>query len=441
MARAFVATLMLTIAGCGSKSGLVGSSSAGAAGQVAVSGGAGGVGGGGGFSPSGGSGGLGGAGAGGGGTGGAVPTECVQLLQLLPNRVVPQIDESVDDHSPALVTTNPDADQVTVAFARDALSTLTHATFLPWTAWTSDPVLPTFAPEPAVVVEDSFAAGPGAGTFGVACRTHTVNGFQVLPFVPINDNSAGELVGLSIAPSPIYYPRLIVAHDTKHHVAASARGGQLWLHVIEFVYNGDQKYPSTPACANAPIAAGAVRFEDGWLLAHSNSDHPNPEDCEFPSEPATRLEVRKVLTDGGTNVIATLTTEAPIVELEVASHPTGIHVVYSVATDAPSPLWWARVDATTGTVVGPTPVTEPNVDLSDFALASLGSNVALVTHDTRLDVINESGGIVTTLTPALPFSGRVAAIGSPDGMSLVVARSTGDGARHIELSRFDCVSP
>jgi hypothetical protein len=145
------------------------------------------------------------------------------------------------------------------------------------------------------------------------------------------------------------------------------------------------------------------------------------------------------MTPSWKNEVASFVVDDIVGSLKTAPHPDGLWLVWR-ASDV---LHWARVEATTGAVIGPEPL--PAAVSMSYEVAATALGRALAVAWTRpgatprvleVTVIDELGPLLasTTIETKSATSPQIAA--SPGGDSLVVAWADHDGPAH--LRRFDC---
>ncbi len=454
----------LSSCACGSRSGLLSDTVGGAAGAGfggasgglggTSSGGVGGVsdGGAGGAPAGGGTGGISGAA----GTGGSV-NDCPTLAPLEPVLEVEQ-PAGADDRAPVLTYTGADHQRVVVAFAPapQLLPTLYLgvSTIFAWEPWPSAPSLSSAR-------YNMGAALPGSTVSYEVWATESFDGTFAVGGV---SQSVGPPLGFSCTNfDPSWTPQTFAFGQCQHiagdffakgppHLHLAGKLQDTWVHVQLF---GDPLPPSKTGamgCTPADIVASAVGYQNGWLVAHSNSPGLELTNCTFnPPVPATDIEIERVGADTTVTPLVNINASAPIVALETVPHPSGLYVVWRVMSGGKiAPIRFARVDVNTMQTVGPIDLTAPDdAPLDGFSATAAGSRLAVAwgnddgngAPDIVVSVADENGAVLGRGTLADRFDARVSAAGSPNGDSVVVGwdEAASSAKRQVKLARFDCV--
>jgi len=204
-------------------------------------------------------------------------------------------------------------------------------------------------------------------------------------------------------------------------------------------------------CTPGDIVASAVGYQDGWLVAHSNSPGLELTNCTFnPPVPATDIEIERVGADTTVTPLLNIKESAPIVALEAVPHPSGLYVVWRVMSGGKiAPIRFARVDANAMQTFGPFDLTTPNdAPLDGFSATAAGSRLAVAwgnaddngPPDIVVSVADDSGAVLGRGTLADRFDASISAAGSPNGDSVVVGweEAKSSGPHQVKLARFDC---
>jgi len=453
-----IVALALAITACGSRSRLL-ESTAGAGGAGATSGSGGSVSGGG--TSFGGTGGTssGGApfGGTGGGPGGVGGTSNCDGLFLAGEIIEVEHPANVLDGGPRLTASSDDGSRLTTAFIRETLSSsgfrqLVHASFSPWQSWPQAVLGPAFTTFASSELSTEFAVTPTAtDRFGllVAHVTPGAPGSEIVSFAPTADplsSNVGPNLTLSSSGEPVF-----AAHGPAgYHFVGDSNGKMLMGHVVKYSGASFSVTDVVLSCGLDASVADAVAYPGGWLVALANEPTAPPTGCSAAANGATRLDVVRVGFDGAVSYVTSIANDTPILRLAMAPHPSGAYVTWRVASGGiVAPLRWARIEAETGSVIGPGEISQPfDYPLEWFDAALLGDQLAVVwgndpannPPDLTVTVVNAAGGLVTQTVIEPGFFGRLAIAASPFGDSVVVAwhQAAPTGSAGVKLARFDC---
>ncbi len=447
MKRALFLAVLTVSVGCGSRSGL--------SSGLDTDAGVGGVGQGG--SPSGGSGGLpsGGGGAPGGGTGGSggaggVVT-CNSLELVSPVLLVQPGAANALDDGLALTESSDDGARVTGVFVRKSAmfaNTLHHVSLFPWTNWPTDEVL---GPVRNTTLESGeFDVGRAPGS-RVALAARLVENTFMPELDPDSDGApAGPYV-----PLPDIYPAGVTLREADFggtsHLIATGDGVSVGatLVVKGALLNSTGKLGCS--ATQAPRIS-AVPFQDGWLVAASTGAPPFA--CEEPGAPPPgppdQIDVYRIDVQGNASLVTVVGPAKQILDLQTASHPSGMYVVWSDAAQPTPEIFAARVDAVAGVAVLATSVQAPGESSFGFRATALGDRLLVARKNAEvassqkilLSLFNESLTPIATASLEWPHSivGPTSALGSRDGRSFLVAFTTQQNQKfRAQLARFDCV--
>lgn len=457
--RHLALSLLLGALGCGSRSGLL-TADRGPEGTGGT-GGAGGAGGASGASGFGGSGGGGGGGAGGagglggsGGSGGSGGDACGALV--MHGDIVEVEASAMDsDFNPALTISSDDGAQLTVAFARQPVESpgpfteIGHTSFLPWSAWPASgivaPVHGSFA-HPELSSALSVSRSPG-DRFGLL----VAHDFGT-SFAPSVDPNASITSGTT-TPQGIE-PRFVALGPSGNHLIGTLEAdGALRATIVTTTPSGFSLKSTPIGCASQPIAADAVAFGDGWLVALANGKQASPgSGCPGApgnAGPPTRIDVVWVHGDLSQEYSGGIETDIPIQSLAAAPHPDGIWIAYrTLGGGKMAPIRVVRRDVPAAGFVGPGDLaTDSDVPL-EFDIAALGERAVVAWGNDPAG--NPADIVLSVLDPALApvagaafepsFAGRLSVATAPDASSVVVAWATTTFGRRVQLARFDCAS-
>jgi hypothetical protein len=396
------------------------------------------------------SGGFAGSGAigGGGGTGGILG--CNGLIQIQPSVTVAHPDNEFDSH-PALTHAIADGQDVSVVFARSpvespsAFVSLRHASFSPWQSWPPGGLDSTYGTFAAATLSTEFRVA-SAGMYEFALAVAHPNIVSLAPKVAAFSENPGPTVTLSGAATPVF---LREQAEYLHLAGTLSSTNELQAHVV----NSASGFGSmtTIGCASTQVFGGAVRHEDGWLVAYSNGQNaPATGFCasSVGAGPPSRIDIIYLSPSLETEYRLGLVLATPVIGLSVARHPNGIYVVWREASGGiVSPIRWVRYDATLAGFIGPGDVSTPTDFPLEFTATALGDRLVVAygtdpagnPPDIVLRVLDPSGAEVASTAFEPQFSGRLALLASPNFDSLLLAYRGGGAVTPIELTRFDCI--
>jgi hypothetical protein len=322
--------------------------------------------------PTGGSGGSAGSFGGSGGSGATTFADCVTLLEREPVLEVEHPPLYADDR-PLLAPSSDDGTGVSVAFVREPTQGTTpyfeadHVTLSPWGEWPTAPganeTLTSGEAFPALAVSGSFG-----DTFAVLSWTTGADS-SFMPNVKPNAGGTPPSVPIAgwgsifVAPGP----------PNAHLVGTVAENDSLRATVVQ-LGNPAGNTSTLLACG---AEAGAVAWSDGWLVAAWNgAGTPGCDAAGYPGPPEG-IDVLYVSPSAAVTPVAALYPLAPPVALAVASHSTGLYVVWiEQFLGTVTPVRWARVDAAGG-VTGPFDLAPATALPLSIAVAALGDRLAV----------------------------------------------------------------
>lgn len=389
-----------------------------------------------------GSGGEGGAAGAPAGTGGTSVSACSALSPRAPVLTLPGATASELDDALGLVPL--DAGDVAGAFVRkgdDGSLRVLHTRFSPWAEWPPEVSTGSVHSTSLVVDDTPKLARAAAGGYAMAARFDP--GPRLYPAIEPTTSGSGAtpiaLAGIDamfVASNETRFLTGTFSPNVSHGTAIS--GGSV---VSSFDLG-------CAASSGQPVTAGAVEWGGGFLVAASSAVPFGG--CADPTAngPATRIEIVAVDANGVASSVTGADVGGTVISLRTAPHPDGLFVAYTVSGASAGPtLRLARVDLAQAKWVGPVGVGAPGEQPGGFAVAALGSRVAVArkvqsaTATQRVSVFDAALGEVATGSDSPPLASiPTDALGSPDGGSLLVAwTSNGSSEFRVHVTRFDCV--
>jgi hypothetical protein len=384
-----------------------------------------------------------------GGLGGTV-TSCSSLVKIEPTLEVGAAS-GADDDDLRLTAIGDGQGEVTASFERlvgKGPGVVHHVTLSPWTSWPASGVLGDVHSTFIEVDSRHQPVRTSGGLYGFAARLASGEAAFVTGADPHADGALGNEFALDGIDAMFAAARgsAPVAGDATHLVGTfTTPGAVLSQRVSESAPVGPTM---TLACASGQAPrAGAVAFQDGWLVAVSTGTPFGG--CFDPSLPGSPHRV-ELLAVGATPseapaVVTGIDVGETVIDVQAAPHPDGIWVGWKTVNGATGngDLFVMRVDVKNGTVVGPVAVSAGE-NTSGFALAALGPWLAVVREpDPGTIALSVHDASLATLATASyapgPLLGLGAALGSPNGGSVLVGWSAQDAGFRVRLARFDCV--
>lgn len=438
----FLAALTVSL-GCGSRSGLSSrletDASVGGAGQ--------------GGSPSGASGGLpSGGGAPSGGTGGAGGVVTCNSLGLVSPvlRVEPGPANSLDDGL-VLTESSDDGARVTAVFVRQSVkftNVIHHVSLFPWTNWPTTEVL---GPVRNTTLESGeFDVGRSPGS-----RVALAARFVASAFLPELDPDFDGAPAGPYVPLPDIYPADVAPREANlvgtSHLVATGDGASV---AASLVVSGALLSSTGKLGCSATQAPriSAVPYQDHWLVAASTGAPPFTcgEPGAPPPGPPDQIDVYRIDAQGAASLVTVLGPAKQILDLQTASHPSGMYVVWSDAGQPAPAIFAARVDAVSGVAVLATSVQAPGESSSSFRATALDHRLLVArkngdfasSQKLLLSLFNESLTSVATGSLEWPhlIVGPTSALGSRDGRSSLIGFTTQQGQDfRAQIARFDCM--
>jgi hypothetical protein len=386
-----------------------------------------------------------------GGTGGAGGVVTCNALGLLSPvlQVEPGPANALDD---GLVLTESSAEgaRVTGMFVRQTAkfdSIIHHVSLFPWTSWPTSEILGPV--RNTTLASGELAVGRSPGSRVALAVRLTENTF--LP--DLDPDLDGAPVG-PFVPLPDIYPADVAPRGGDlggtSHLVATGDGASVAASVVS---NGVLVSSTSKLGCSATQAPriGAVPFQDGWLVAASTGAAPFT--CGKPGAPhpgpPDQIDVYRIDAQGGASLVTVLGPATQIIDLQTASHPNGMYVVWSDAAQPALEIFAARVDAVSGVAVGATSVQVPGESSSSFRSTAMGDRLLVArktgafpsSHEILLSLFDESLTSITTGSLEWPHSivGPTSALGSRDGRSLLIAFTTQQNQKfRAQIARFDC---
>ena len=363
--------------------------------------------------------------------------------------------EGWDLRRPDLTFSSDDGARVTLAAAWSPAgapdgetSQLRYVSFFPWSDW----------PEHGSL-EPSFVAHPqGGAAFMVApSRGDRVAATFIEPSLPGTVTFSSDLVpGIGFATPgetlAISLSRLLFTIDgPSTHLIAFDRGNphKSYYNVEIHMRGGSIDESLLGGCASEPVSADAVRFEDGWLVAMSNSVRWPSFHCTTESEfgPATRIDTLYLSEDASESFMGVeFETGFPIGHLALAPRSDGAWLVWTKTAQIQSSLRIAHMSRTGGLLffVGATELTTRPP--SAFAVADLGDRLVIARVEdpaagVALTVIGGSDTAAShrTLSAVGPVVGAPALLTSRAGDRILVAWTEAwpEGDR-VRVAQLEC---
>ena len=352
------------------------------------------------------------------------------------------------DDEVRLTASSDDERQVTAVFVRGHSGgpfVVHQATFLPWASWPSSGVLGPVRSTSVEIGSGPVAARSANKRYAFAGSSGgTAELFPSLDPTATGGAPAGH-IPLSGVDATFLAARAAGLSGATHLVGAYDPSGA----IVGYVVGSGGVTSVVLGCATGqPATAAGVAFGDGWLVAVS-SGSPAPPGCAGPKPGSpTRIDVLRVAPDASLAYVAGIETDT-VLEIQVAPHPDGAYVVWQpVDALGASTVRAVRVLAATGGLVGPVEIAPASELTSGFAAAAVGRLLAVARHRDPsglvVAVYDESLAPMASTTHAqAPFLGPTSALGSPDGLGVLVAW-TARGMQPSQpsrgdVARFDCL--
>lgn len=366
---------------------------------------------------------------------------CAALVPVEPELELAPSEDPLDWHSD-LTLSSDSGERVTLVSLRTGKSpsfesTLVMASFEPWQSWPASGVLEPVEPvQPLVAWNEWFVTSP-APNDRFALLGQLEHGS--LNFVPGVTPAGGPS---SYGPASGLHARFVAAAPWGSLLGTTSAADELIVTFAEETATGFSAMELGFGCAeNTAPPADAEAYDDGFLLGMAHGTNDEPPGCTTGSAaagPARRISVFR-MTPSWKNEVASFVVDDVVGSLKTAPHPDGLWLVWRAADR----LHWARVEATTGAVIGPAPLPSP-VEMSyEHAPTALGRNLAVAwtrpgaaPRVVEVTVLGELGATLANTTIETKNASTPAIAASPVGDSVVVAWSDHDGP--ARLRRFDC---
>jgi hypothetical protein len=383
------------------------------------------------------------------GTGGAAgSSDCAELSRTGPLVAVQSLP-SHRDRFPVLLPSNQDGSLVTIAYVREFadVTEIRHASFQPWSAWPANGfITTTHLTRSHENLSTIFAAdGPtGANQFAVAT---VVPGTAVLLAPTVSATASG---GSSTTNLPGSLPRFLSVSTALGSGAAilagsQAQSGELFM---------DLRQPDQPpwidvlGCSPELIAADAVPFEAGWLVAFANGDQDGEQPgCDAPAGSPVRIDAYWVGSVGGVEWIGSHAPGAGVKALALASHPRGAWLVFRDDLPQTPVVRQLRIDAVAKSMslpidvsgAGDLPLELGATAVQNGGLAVVWGNAAGSVDRVMVSVFDDQGLLSAQAEESVPpLLGSPSIIGSPEKNSVVAAWPQAVPNQLI-AARWDCI--